>query len=95
MALGTAGTAATTTLTALNAFTAESLAVDVGTLANLILNDINPAHPRWPGAFSRNGLLYIPNRGVLRVLPGDTIAVDNRGWPVLVSAYAMAGANWV
>lgn len=95
MALGTAGTAATTTLTALVNFTQAFSPQDVGTFGNLIKNDLNPAHPTWPGAFENNGLLFIPNRGILRVLPGDLIAVDSRGWPILLSAYAAAGANWV
>ncbi len=46
---------------------------------------------------SRQGAqLVVPNRGVLRVLPGDVVAVDNTGWPVLVSgaAIAYAGSQW-
>lgn len=39
----------------------------------------------WPTAFAREGLLYIPNRGVLKVLPGDWVAVDGFGWPILIS----------
>lgn len=51
---------------------------------------------RKPGSFSKNGLLYVPNRGVLKLLPGDAIAVDATGWPVLVSAQALAfsGTSW-
>ena len=43
-----------------------------------------------------NGQLVIPKRGILKVLPGDVIAVDNTGWPILVSAAAIgyAGALW-
>jgi hypothetical protein len=43
-----------------------------------------------------NGHLVIPGRGVLRVLPGDVIAVDNTGWPILVSAASIgyAGSLW-
>lgn len=41
-------------------------------------------------------LLNIPGRGTLKVLPGDVIAVDASGWPILVSgaAIAYAGSNW-
>jgi len=35
--------------------------------------------------FSRNGLLLIPNRGILKMRRGDVVAVDNTGWPILVS----------
>ncbi len=43
-----------------------------------------------------NGQLVIPKRGILKVLPGDVIAVDNTGWPILVSAAAIgyAGSLW-
>jgi hypothetical protein len=41
-------------------------------------------------------ILTIPGRGQLKVLPGDVIAVDASGWPILVSgaAIAVAGSNW-
>lgn len=46
--------------------------------------------------WSRNGQLYIPNRGWLKCLPGDVIAVDpNTGWPILISAKAAASASFV
>jgi hypothetical protein len=50
----------------------------------------------YPGAFARMGLLYVPNRGVLKVLPGDYVGVDASGWPILVSAEAIAytGTSW-
>lgn len=42
------------------------------------------------------GQLFVPNRGVLKILPGDIVAIDNTGWPVLVSAAAIgyAGSLW-
>ncbi len=47
------------------------------------------------GAFSANGLLYLPgNRGVIQCKPGDIVAVDtNWGWPILVSKEALAAAS--
>lgn len=50
----------------------------------------------YPDAFAFNGLLFIPRRGVLQVLPGDVVAIDNTGWPILVSAnsIAYAGSLW-
>lgn len=40
--------------------------------------------------------LYVPNRGVLKVLPGDFVAVDNTGWPILLSGASQgyAGTQW-
>lgn len=49
--------------------------------------------PMW--GWSRNGQLYIPNRGWLKVLPGDCVMVDaTTGWPILVSARAIAAGPW-
>lgn len=51
---------------------------------------------RLAGCFSSNGFLNIPNRGVVKVFPGDVVAVDQSGWPILVSkeALAFAGSPW-
>lgn len=98
MATTTLGTATDTTLTALGfkpGYGSGMSAADIATISNSIKDDQGNAHARWPGAFSANGLLYVPNRGVLKMLPGDIVGVDDRGWPVLVSAYSLAGANWV
>lgn len=40
--------------------------------------------------------LVIPNRGVLKVLPGDVAAVDQSGWPILLSKNAInfLGTPW-
>lgn len=97
MATKTLGSNANNSLTAL-AFLqgiGSMTETDVGTLNNLIKDDLNVAHPRMGGgAFSSNGLLMIPNRGVLKVLPGDWVGVDSRGWPILVSADAIASGPW-
>ena len=50
-----------------------------------------------PGAFSFNGQLFIPNRGWLKLFPGDVIAVDPvSGWPILISSNALTapGSQW-
>lgn len=96
MATLTLGTNATSTLTAL-AFLqgiGSMVAADQATINNAILDDLNVAHPKVRGAFSSNGLLIVPNRGVLKVLPGDYVGVDDEGWPILVSAYSIANGNW-
>lgn len=95
MATSTFGSQAQTTFTGLG-FSGSMAAADVATIANLILDDQVNAHPIWPGAFSQNGLLYVPNRGVLKILPGDWVAVDTTGWPILVSKNAAGtSASWV
>lgn len=92
MALLTFGTNATSTLSAL-AWNRQSTPANVALIAANIKDDVNVAHPIWPGAFMQNGILYIPNRGRLQVLPGDYVAYGSTGWPILVSAAAVA-ADW-
>lgn len=95
MATLTLGTNATTSLTALKNLSGigSMVAADQATICNAIKDDLNVAHPRVPGAF-QSGMLIIPNRGVLQVLPGDYVGVDDEGWPILVSAYSIANGNW-
>lgn len=94
MATTTLGTDATTSLTAVN-FSYGLAAADVATIAQLIKNDQNVAGPMLPTNFVRAGQLFVPNRGVLKILPGDYIGVDETtGWPILVSAKAIASGPW-
>ena len=88
----TAGTLATTTLTGAqwpgqNAAGSISDA-DIATIANAIINDQDPS-AIWPGAFSRMGLLYVPNRGILRMLQGDWALYGPDGFPYLVPSVAL------
>ena len=103
MALLTLGSNATTTLSALKFLQAMN-ATDLAALAAKILNDQSndsgqlattapSAKPIWPGALNSSGQLYVPNRGVLQCLPGDFVAVDANGWPILLSANAIAGGT--
>ena len=96
MATRTLGTNATTSLTAVlyNQSETTLLPADLATVSQGIKDDLNVAHPVWPGAFSRSGLLYIPNRGVLKVLPGDYVAYDNVGGAFLVTAYSILSGAW-
>lgn len=52
--------------------------------------------PEDTGGIVPMGLLYVPSRGILRVQPADVVAIDNTGWPILVSAQsiAYAGSQW-
>lgn len=106
MALLTLGTNATTTLTAMKYRAGANNTPDVEAAINaLILDDRSSpmgqlaqtapgAKPIWPGAFNRfYSTLSIPNRGIIKVLPGDYVAVDANGWPILISANAIAGGS--
>lgn len=87
-------TASSTTLTAFTMLANGSVAYanQLGDVNNIVKYP-NAANKLFPGAIS-NGFLYVPNRGHLMVLPGDVIAVDNKGWPILVSKYSIANGNW-
>lgn len=104
MATKTLGTNANNTLTAVlyRGGVTDLSSADIAAIAQAILDDQSSpmgqlanaapsAKPIWPDAFQRMGLLYIPNRGVLKCLPGDWVGVDANGWPILVSANAIAG----
>jgi len=94
MATVTLGTNATTSLVAL-AWNRMSAIADVAAIAVAIKDDQNVNHPIWPGAFAKNGRLYVPNRGFLNMLPGDYVAVDaTTGWPILLSARAIASGPY-
>jgi len=69
-------------------------AADIAALSVAIKNDLNVAHPIVPECFSANGKLYIPNRGILTMLPGDWVGIDSQGWPILVSKNSIANAAW-
>ena len=74
------------------------LIADVATINNAILDDLDLSHPSTGtgGGLTQAGMLYIPNRGILRCIPGDYIAVDAAtGWPILLSSRAAASAAWV
>lgn len=100
MATSTLGTNATTSIPLAMAFIASAInAADFASLNNAIADDSNPAHPTYKqglqsGGFNKEGLLYIPSRGVLKVLPGDWVGVDSRGWPILLSADTIANGAW-
>ena len=110
MATSTFGTTATSSLTAIigqpapGSFPTDVVmgpaiftnVADFATINNGIKDDINPLHPIWGAGvgLDRDGRLYIPNRGILQVRPGDYIAIDANGWPILVSGYSVATGGW-
>jgi hypothetical protein len=99
MATLTAGTSASTSLTALQfkpGYGSGMAAADIAAIAAGIKDDQNVAHPIVPASFSANGVLYIPNRGLLKMLPGDYVAWDSQsGWPILISSLAMTVGSHV
>ena len=97
MATHTLGTNANNSLVAVKFSydTTVLLPADLATINANIKNDINPAHPSIPGAFVREGFLVIPNRqACILLLPGDGIAVDSTGWPIVLSARSLAAGPW-
>ena len=101
MATNTIGSTGQTTLTGMVVSGAMADA-DIASLIALLKGDAgNPNSPIGsgylsPGAWSHNGLLYIPGRGVLVTQPGDIVAVGPAsGWPILVSKAAAATVDWV
>ena len=89
--------------------TTSLLPADLATIVNSILVDPNISNAQsskrmvanftGQGGFGYNGLLVVPCRGVIRLFPGDVVAVDrnagtNVGWPIVVSADAIANGSW-
>ncbi len=98
MATVTLGTAAQTTLTALkflHGYNSGMSAADIAAISQTIKDDTSFNGVAAQQAFSANGLLYIPRRGVLTMRAGDYVGVDSTGWPVLLSSKAAASASWV
>ena len=102
MATSTMGTTAQTTLTALpfnrSPVTAQANTsfadADFASINALILDDYTGLPIDY--CYTKNGVLVIPRRGMLKILPGDYIAVDTQtGWPILVSNKAASAAGWV
>lgn len=100
MATLTLGTTAQTSLTAVpfSPSVQVLLPADMKTMNNAILDDLNTSHPQahliGTGGFTYDGQLFVPNRGILKVLPGDYVGIDANGWPILVSAYSIATGGW-
>ena len=95
MATISVGTASTTTLVGL-AFDPSKSDADFASIFENIKNDQNIAGQVWPGAWSKSGVLFVPNRGFLKCLPGDIVAYDPAtGFPILISKNAAAGVSWV
>ena len=92
MTVKTGGTLATTTLSGQQwpgQYGATSISdADIASIATAIFNDGDYPQP-LVGAFSRMGLLYIPRRGVVRMLDGDWAMYDPSGFPYLIPRISM------
>lgn len=75
------------------AFSPVNLVADVATIQQHVLNDLDRLQVE-PGGWTKDGWLYVPNRGFLRARPGDVVGVDNRGWPILLSGDTIANGLW-
>ena len=97
MTTKTLGTAAQTTLIAVQFQYGGILPADLAAIQTHILDDQITPQRIFQGAFTPgSGQLFIPNRGFLKMLPGDYVGYDAAtGWPILVSAKAAAAAGWV
>ncbi len=98
MATITLGTNGTTTLTALswNSSLVLSQPTDLATIVEGIKRQATNVTPQiTSGAFNgATGMLHFPGRrGFVNLLPGDFIAYDLVGWPVIVSAYSIANSG--
>ena len=69
-------------------------AADIAAINALIINDQAPTQHVYM-SLAQNGLLIVPNRGQLKLLPGDVVFVDGSGGVGFVSGYSIAqGAAW-
>ena len=104
MALVSMGTSGTTTLRGLHV-DYNMTPADHATLRANIKWDGSYQNAAWvriqygqvfPGGFEfggGTGVLHVPRRGVLQVLPGDYVAYDPNGWPILISGWSISGSG--
>lgn len=95
MALGTLGTNANNSLASFLVGTDDVTPAQIALLNLGILNDQINGRPKINQSYVKKGLLFIPNRGLLRLLDGDYIAIDaTTGWPIVVSADCAANGAY-
>ena len=104
MAVHTLGTNSNTSianaLTFLPGWNSGMAAADVATLNTAIADDQGNLHlatgqlAPFNSAFTVEGNLLVPNRGILKVFAGDVVGVDSRGWPILLSKDTIANGPW-
>lgn len=69
---------------------------DFATITQAIKTDGVPFSTQDVGLrLAPEGILYLPKaRGFIKLLPGDWIGVDTRGWPIVLSADTIANGLW-
>jgi hypothetical protein len=95
MATKTFGTAAATSLTAIQWQPGGILPADIANIAQHIKAQ-RTGGTISPGAFDQSGRVFLPaKRGFIQMEPGDWVAYDANGWPIVVSSYSVAiGTPW-
>lgn len=93
MATRTLGSNANNSLVAIK-FGQDVTDADFATVQQNIKDDSINGNPVFPGGFSRSGRIFVPGRGILIAKPGDYVAYDSTGWPILLSALAIASGPW-
>jgi len=99
VAIQTLGTDATNSLGLALVWTGAASQADIADINQAILDDVNPRHPvaqiGGSGGFVREGMLYVPNRGVLTLRDGDVVALDvTSGQVILLTAYGLSAGPW-
>ncbi len=100
MTIQTLGTNATNSLTAFQWNSVAASQAGVRAINVLIRDDQNARHPlaqtNGSGGFVKEGLLTVPNRGVLQLFPGDVVGVDaTSGQVILMSAIGLNSWTFV
>ena len=55
----------------------------------------NTNRPRLNQAYVKQGILFIPNRGQLKLIQGDFVCFDSTtGWPIVISGDAAANGPY-
>jgi hypothetical protein len=100
MALKTAGTNATTSLSAVqfNPSADKMTSSDLALFNALVQPNYGGAHPnsgKLGTYISRDGQLFVPMRGFIRLVAGDWLCVDSTtGWPFVLSNAAITSGPW-
>jgi hypothetical protein len=83
MALLTFGTNATNTLSAFQ-WNNDNAVANTALINNAIKTQ-GTVQRNEPAAFTNNGFLFVPNRGIIKLIAGDWIAIGSTGMPFVMS----------
>ena len=60
-----------------------------------LVTGLGTNRPRVNQAYVKQGMLFIPNRGHLQLVPGDFVCFDSTtGWPIVISGDAAASGPY-